>query len=443
MSSISSPRDSRKLAPIFNRKLFTNFGDSVGRKRARVSEVAIFGQAASDVTAAPRKRPVRVQTTAVATPAPETKFVSLQNYVNLFNLIDGLRHQLPNFGYDLYIPHFARTMFDSYECVSEEFNSGSTSSSTTSSLGSPSFGTQDDVVLADASTFASKRIDWTTLLRTQLLGILRMLSAGYRDDFRPANKNHMAQTFVLNRAAKRWDQLSTAVADYAPDDIDQPKSFQGTIVTGESEVEQASDGKEAVLQQLKKFLVEARSSLVENVERAELIGASSIDSVCLCCQWAPHVLVRSTFSINGVSSDETDPFLRQQFSVPLVTFDVASFLCGSVPAKTFAENYTLRHIMQKENSDLDTELVKTLYVSSLTFYERMYAVHLSLGLLIDWCWTRHRLVHSVLQGSNCTCDSVPPVVVLVNRSLHQLLQRSVALPTLTLSREHKFIYHVI
>lgn len=451
VSSQSSSRDSRKLAPLFNRKLFTNFGESrpASRpaKRLRVvSEAVIFGQAtATDHQPTQRKRPPERARVAAAAVHTETKFVSLQNYVNLLNLIDGLRHQLPNFGYDLYVPSFARTLFDTYECQTDgTTNTSSATTNTSSSLGA---GTLDDqcseVVLADVSSFTAKRLDWSALSRTQLLPILRLLSTGYRDEFRPANKNHMAQTFVLNRAAKRWDQLLTSAAEYAPDDTDQSRNFQGTIDADDKSF--VADGQEAVVQQLRKFLTEARASLVENphasLDRAELINASSTEAECACCQFAPHVLVRSTFASN--STTDLDHYLRPQFSLPVVTFDVASFLCGSVPAATFTENYTLRHIMQKQNSDLDVDLVKTLYVSSLTFFERLYAVHWCLGVLIDWCWTRHRLAHTVLQGSNCTCESVPPVVVLVNRSLQNLLQRIVALPTLTLARERKFVYHVV
>lgn len=414
------------------------------------------------------------RTSAPVSAASQNKLVTLRNYTNIFNLIDGLKYQLPEFGRELCVPALVDLLARSADVSSSvRAHRNIADTSTINSVafsGAP--GNFDKHMLSRAS--------WSDLT-AMLLPLFTLTSSevvtAARNSVRPAASVVAARlrtAIIVNSVFRRFDACLTrqrsdgvrqaasaahSARDLSDEDEEDIVSMTTRIPTvapagqippvGTAAAKAIASSSSKLL---RKLLTDVRQRSAQQL--AEEIGPdcaavlhSASTAVCDCCFYSPNLVVYCSMSdsaiIDVAETSQSAGSLRtwaQQQAVPTIAFDVAYMLCGRLDAMQFDKDFVLRHLPTPSDPKLTTwsSLAKTAQVGRMGFYVRLYALHCAINLLVDWLWTRQRLCHSLLFANQPIMDS-PPVTLIVSRELRPLFSQEPLLPFRLSGRAHKFI----
>lgn len=381
------------------------------------------------------------------------KNVTLQNYLNILTLIDGLKYQLPIIGSDLCCPVVVDLLSRNASVQSSRTVNSFARNVRTSSIKSTGF-LGDESVATDM--FSSS--DWANLLYRHVEPLLSVLSvaAHPRSGERGASITTKLKTcFQINRPMQRLDMLCgtprEVTADHRDDEtllLDSNVVVGGAIgAVNDATVDSTNNGNSGAI---RKFLMDLRTRHTRYVHDINAAGLEVSIGGCDCCFYSPNLfLLCSTVgqSTDGAGNEANDT-LREMFRVtmlPSVLFDISVVLCCQMDAVRFGENFCLKHVIANESTHGDTfaHLAKTIGVAGMEFYRRLYVLHLCLNVIVNWLWSRQRVVHTSLYGKRSFIRDLPPVTLLVNRELLPLLRKFHSVAWLALEKSRKIIVHVV
>lgn len=412
-------------------------------------------------------RPVKKRTTPsvptppVTTPAPvrvqnANKLVTLRNYTNIFQLVDGLKYQLPEFGRDLLVPAVVELLIRDIDVSSAV--RAHRSIADTSTIEAVDFNSDSN----NFDAYLLARTPWSEL--SSMLTPLFCLTAsevtlGSRAHAKPMSSVISARlrtAVVVNAVLRRFDgsllrqSREVGAAEKGSSNITptiSDEEDEESVVAGSPKKSSSTSVK-----LLKKVLIDIRLRTTQQLNdelgpdgASVLLSVSS--AVCDCCFFSPNLLVYCSMGdsvfVDVAETSQSATSLRtwaQQQATPTVAFDAAYMLCGRLDATQFEQNFVLRHIPSASDARDTTwsSLAKSVKVAKMGFYVRVYALHCAVNLIVDWLWSRQRFCHSSLFANQPILDA-PPVTLVISREMRPLFSQEVFLPFRVAGRTHKFV----
>ena len=406
-----------------------------------------------------RKRPPSVPTPATATPAPvrvqTNKLVTLRNYTNIFQLVDGLKYQLPEFGRELLVPAVVELLIRDIDVSSAV--RAHRSIADTSTIEAVDF--NSDTNNFDAYLLA--RTSWSELssMLTPLFCLtaseVTLSSRAHAKPMSSVISARLRTAFFVNAALRRFD--GSLLRQSREVGAEKGSCNSTPTISDEEDEENVVAGSpkktgSTSTKLLKKVLIDIRVRTTQQLNdelgsdgAAVLLSVSS--AVCDCCFFSPNLLVYCSMGesvvVDVAETSQSATSLRtwaQQQATPTVAFDAAYMLCGRLDATQFEQNFILRHVPSASDARETTwsSLAKSVQVAKMGFYVRVYALHCAVNLIVDWLWSRQRFCHSSLFANQPILDA-PPVTLVISRELRPLFSQEMFLPFRVGGRAHKFV----
>lgn len=396
---------------------------------------------------APTAPPVRVQSA--------NKLVTLRNYTNIFQLIDGLKYQLPEFGRELLVPAVIELLIRDIDVsAAVRAHRSIADTSTIEAVGFNSDTTNYDGCLLARTSWS----DLSSMLTPLFCLTASEVTLATRANARPMSSvisGRLRTAVAVNAALRRFD--GSLLRQSRETGTEKGSSNSTPTLSDEEEEESVVMGSpkktgSTSTKLLKKVLVDIRVRATQQLNEelgaegaAVLLSVSS--AVCDCCFFSPNLLVYCSMGesvvVDVAETSQSATSLRtwaQQQATPTVAFDAAYMLCGRLDGAQFEQNFVLRHVPSASDARETTwsSLSKSIQVSKMGFYVRVYALHCAVNLLVDWLWSRQRFCHSSLFANQPILDA-PPVTLVVSRELRPLFAQETFLPFRVSGRAHKFV----
>lgn len=416
------------------------------------------------------------QPTSSASNAPQRqKLVTLRNYTNIFDLVDGLKYQLPEYGRELCISTLIDLLVRDVD-VSAAIRSHRNIIDTSSF---ESVGFNGDPLCYDKELMS--RTNWTEL-STMLTPLFSMtateLAPGATSiSTSTANRTTRASSgvvntisgrlrsaFIMNPLLRRFDncvsRLSNSMQHVAQsnsvfsvsDEEDDPGDGSSSLPSNSDNNASSSTAAKSMRKVLLDIRNRTNQALVDEIgpEASATLLASS--NVCECCFFSPTLLLYCSLNESAIvdvaETSQSAASMRawsQQHVSPTLAFDVAFLLCARLDSTQFEKDFVLRHLPTKSTDKKAmtwSSLAKLYQVSNMGFFIRAYALHCAVHMIIDWLWTRQRLCHSCLFTNQPIIDS-PPVTIVIANELRPLFSNTNFLPFRILTQSHKVVLKYI
>lgn len=437
---------------------------------------------------------------AVAPPSARSvagrrRIVTLRNYLNIVDVIDGLRYQLPAIATEVHSGLIAAMV---QRCFGQQRVGPVVGVSPTNYLDSTRL-IGDSFELGGSDGQLYVRLSWSMLLRDHLLPLFELIGVeserGKRFDPR----------LRVNSALRDLDKELTnmiAINLYGGDgryDDDNDVEHDGDEWTCDATTDMSNPSPQSSSPSLSSSSLSSSSmslpsspmpraggvsgnnnvttaasvarlrKLLTNLRALHLASGNNVNanssslllprfSNCSCCFYSPALFLYCSLTdetlVNATDFSLTGAVFSQLFRnrvPPSVLFDVASILCQPMPNDhRFDEDFKIDSVppagTPATNMSTFVNLYKGCRVAEMGFAKNMFTMHLLVNSLVNWLWTRHRTLHTHLNGRCVEGETMfdsPPVTVYVSRELYPLFDRYDTVPWLALRKARKVIVHVI
>lgn len=454
MLMFAAPGQSRNTIGSIGTNETTSTSNSTGKSTVRSRQA----QSQQHLQQQQRKSAV-ITSTTITSAIRSKKFITLKNYQNILDLVDGLKYQLPGIGSELHSPLIMELL--------ERCRNGSLSraSNYTSTLQST---VMFDDRYEDNDWFVE--MNWKTLIWTQIRALVKLLETNCAE----FPDTRLRTAFQLSKSMEKIDVSLTELCvrrEVEDDDTDFGNNFDNdssdllttTDVTTIS-ASSASRGRRRGVNLSSNLISSLRKTLSGMREKHERIVCDdygfdhyfiSSNNVCDCCFYSSRVLLfcsQTDETAVGVESvNTTNTLFRDMFRVsvvPTVLFDTAYVLCGETDQHTFDENFHLARVKSslewsKPYGDTFLHLVKQSQVLRMSFYQRLYVMHAIVNLIVQWLWSKQRHLHFALDRTSSLMLGVPPVTLYIARNMLELFTRVDTVPFVVLQKSRKIVLHVV
>lgn len=398
-----------------------------------------------------------VTSTTITSATRSKKFITLKNYQNILDLVDGLKYQLPGIGSELHSPLIMELL--------ERCQNGSLSraSNYTSTLQSTVlFGDRYE----DNDWFV--QMNWKTLIWTQIRALVKLLETNCAE----FPDTRLRTAFQLSKSMEKIDasliELCVRREIDDDDDVDFGNNFDNDssdlLTMTDTTTTSAPRGRRRGVNLSSNLISSLRKTLSGMREKHERVVCDdygfdhyfiSSNNVCDCCFYSSRVLLfcsQTDETVVGVESvNTTNTLFRDMFRVsvvPTVLFDTAYVLCGETDQHTFDENFHLARVKSslewsKPYGDTFLHLVKQSQVLRMSFYQRLYVMHAIVNLIVQWLWSKQRHLHFALDRTSSLMLGVPPVTLYIARNMLELFTRVDTVPFVVLQKSRKIVLHVV